>query len=339
MKLIPLLFMLVLSTSAMSQYTYNQLNVNLLEKANDAKAYTFENLRLYPVHAKDGFIKQFKNVGRYLPLPEAIKKKKVRITEKNSSGSVNNLTIENIGTDTIIVICGDVVKGGKQDRIVEEDMLVAPKSGKKDMKVFCVESGRWTDNRQTVVTRNRNNNVRSTSPSTPPSSSTPVFNDHYNKGSMSLRKVVEKDKDQSKVWAKVEEINVKNVTTTETKTYTALENSGDYSKKLKQYIAFFNNKFSTDSTVIGVVVVSGNKVLGCDLFATPVLFRSQFPSLLYSYATEAIVSGQKVSATPSIVKTYTDSLMKDEASQKVVVQKKGSAFINKGRKLRVSSFD
>ena len=333
MKCILLLCMLGLTATGMCQYTYNQLNVNFLEKANDAKNYTYENLRLYPVHAKDGFQKQFKNVGKYLSLPDAIQKKKVRITEKSNSGTVNNLTIENLGKDTIIVICGDVVKGGKQDRIIEEDMLVSPGSGKKNLKVFCVESGRWEDNRQAVNTRNRTNNTARSS------NNAASFSGHYNKGSMGLRKVVEKEKDQSKVWKKVEEINVKNTTVTDTKTYTALEKSSDYSKKLKSYISFFQSKFAKDSTVIGVIVVSGNKVLGCDLFATPALFRSQFPSLLYGYATEAIVSGQKVSATANVVKPYADSLLKNEVSQKAVLEKKGNAFGNKGRKIRVSSFD
>ena len=333
MKCIFLFSLLGFTIPGLSQYTYNQLNVNFLEKSADASNYTYENLRLYPVHAKDGFQKQFKNVGKYMSLPDAIQKKKVRITEKSNGGTVNNLTIENFGQDTIIVICGDVVKGGKQDRIIEEDLLVAPRSGKKNLKVFCVESGRWNDNRQEVASRNRNSSASGSS------SNVASFNGHYNKGSMSLRKVVEKEKDQAKVWKKVEEINTKNTTVTDTKTYTALDNSADYSKKLKSYISFFQSKFSKDSSVIGVIVVSGNKVLGCDLFATPALFRSQFPSLLYGYASEAIISGEKVSATANVVKPYADSLLKNEVSQKAVLDKKGTAFVNKGRKIRVSSFD
>ena len=333
MKLTLLLCLLGLSGPVMCQYTYNQLKVNFLENSTESKNYTYENLRLYPVYAKDAFQKQFKNVGKYLSLPDAIQKKKVRITEKSNSGTVNSLTIENTGQDTIIVICGDVVKGGKQDRIIEEDMLVAPRSGKKNLKVFCVEAGRWNDNRQAVATRGRNSRQSGST------GSAASFGAHYNKGSMSLRKVVEKDKNQSKVWQKVEEINTKNVTVTDTKTYTALDNSSDYSQKLKLYINFFKDKFSKDSTIIGVVVVTGNKVLGCDLFATAALFRSQFPSLLYSYATEAIVNGTKVNATQAVVKNYTDSLLKSEASQEVVLKKQGSAYVNKGRKLRVSSFD
>lgn len=318
------------------QYTYQQLNVNFLQKETDAKVYTYENLRLYPVYAKESFKSHFKNVGKYMPLTEAIQKKKVQITEKDQSGSVNNLTIQNISNDTIIIICGDVVKGGKQDRIIETDMVLAPKSGKKELKVYCVESGRWNDGREQAMVTNRRTQNPSSSPSAKPAA---VFDGHFNKGAMSLRKVVEKEKDQSKVWAEVDKINSSNKTQTSTKTYTALTNSGDYSKKLQQYVAFFQNKFSNDSNVIGVVVVSGNSVLGCDLFATPSLFQSQFPSLLHSYATEAIVSGSKVSASATVVKGYMDRLLKDETSQQAVLKEKGAAFNDKGRKLRVSSFD
>jgi hypothetical protein len=304
MKLPALLITLVLPFFCINQYTYQQLNVNFLQKEPDQKVYTYENLRLYPMYAKETFKSHFKNVGRYMPLTEAIQKKKVRITEKDQSGTVNSLSVENVSQDTIIIICGDVVKGGKQDRIIETDMVLAPKSGKKNLNVYCVESGRWNDGRQLTMASNRSN--RSYSPAAPAA----TFNGHFNKGSMSLRKVVEKEKDQGKVWAQVDKINSDNKTQTETKTYTALTQSGDYNKKLQQYVSFFQNKFSKDSNVIGVIVVSGNKVLGCDLFATSALFQSQFPSLLHSYATEAIVSGAKVTASPAVVKGYVDGLVK-----------------------------
>ena len=96
---------------SLSQYAYKNLQVNYAD-VNAAKNYTYENLRLYPVYANASFKTEFKNVGKYLSLQEAIGKNKIRIMEKENGGSVNNLTIENISTDTIIIIPGDVVKGG-----------------------------------------------------------------------------------------------------------------------------------------------------------------------------------------------------------------------------------
>jgi len=282
---------------------------------------------LYPVYAKQTFTNEFKGVGKYMTLQEAITKNKVKITENSSSGEVNTLRIENISTDTIIVITGDVVKGGKQDRIVNKDLLLKPKSGKKDLPVFCVESGRWSGGGNQMSSRN----YTAAAPA--------EFKGHYNKGSMGLRKVVEKQKDQGKVWEKVDEINNSNKTATSTKTYTALTNSADFTKKLDKYIGFYKSKFANDPAVIGVVVVTGNKVLGCDMFATHDLFIQQYESLLHSYATEAILNGKPVTASPAIVKTYMDKLLNDENIQLQTLKEKGNSFTEKGKKLRVSSFD
>ena len=333
--------LLALPLGCLGQYTYNHLQVNFLETPAAAKSYTYLHLRLYPVYARQSFANQFKNVGKYLPLQEAVQKKKIKITEKPNGGTVNSLTVENISSDTIIIICGDVVKGGQQDRIVQKDILLKPKSGKQNLEVFCVESGRWHADEPPP-------------PPPPPSQSTsrvtrrdvaavktaPVeFKETYNKGAMSLRKVVEKEKDQGKVWSKVEEMNLENKTVTSTKTYTALTSSTEFNKKLAGYLQFFKNKFTADTNIIGVVVVTGNQVLGCDMFATPALFKSQFQSLLHSYATEAILKGKPVTATAATVRTYMNSLLKDEATQQKTLKQKGNAFVEKGKKLRVSSFD
>lgn len=320
--------LMVLPFFCLSQYTYKNLQVNFLESNETAKSFTYENLRLYPVYAKDSFKTIFKNVGKYTALQEAIQKNKVKVTEKNAGGSVNDLTVENISSDTIIIICGDVVKGGQQDRIVEEDIILAPKSGKKNLKVFCVESGRWS--RNTSSAGNRNGLAMESKPA--------EFNTYYSKGSMSLRKVVEKDKDQTKVWSKVEEINTTNKTQTSTKTYTAISSSESFSKKLDAYVKFFNSKFA-DQDIIGVIVVTGNKVLGCDLFATNAIFKGQLQSLLHSYATEAILNGSPVTISTQTVRSYMDKLLKDEATQKQTLKQKGNSFTNNGKKIRVSSFD
>ena len=316
-----------------AQYTYKNLEVNFLEKPAESSAYTYTNLRIYPVSAKESFKKEFAGIGKYMTLQEAIAKNKIKITESGNSGTVNNLVIENISKDTIIVITGDVVKGGKQDRIVSQDIVLSPSSGKKNLSVYCVESCRWSS----VAGNPSGLSARNTAISN--DKAVADFKSYHNKGSLSLRKVVEKEKDQSKVWNKVDELNTANKTVTSTKTYTAMTQSADFNKKLDQYISFFKNKFNKDSNVVGVVVVTGDKVIGCDLFATHDLFIKQFESLLHSYATEAIVKGKPVNITTKTVSSYTDKLLANEKVQEATLKEKGNAFSEKGKKLRVSSFD
>src|SRR5262249_28919010 len=48
----------------------------------------------------------------------------------NETGNVNDLTVENRSTDYELFIQeGDMIKGGKQDRVIAVDLLLPPKSG------------------------------------------------------------------------------------------------------------------------------------------------------------------------------------------------------------------
>jgi hypothetical protein len=285
----------------------------------ELNALTYENLRLYPIIAKDSFRLAFKNLNRFTTLKQALQQKKVVITEKDKGGTVGSLFIENVSKDTIILNSGEVIKGGQQDRVINTDMVLLPRSGKKDLSVFCVEQGRWSANR-THVRGNAS------------------FDGYYNHSAVSLRKVVEKEKDQSKVWSKVSEINQQNKTSNSTGTYTALDNSAGYKSQLDKYISFFKSKIN-HKDIVGVIVVTGDKVIAADIYATNDLFMQNFDGLIYSYATEAIVSGKPVTVKQATVDKYVNELLGDEKKQEEVLKRKGSKFESEGKKIKISSFD
>ena len=322
------LIVLLLPLPVLSQYKLSENYLTYKKNATqeDLKKFTFENLRLYPIIANDSFKTAFRNLTKFTPLKKALAEKKVIITEKGNGGSVNALVIENKSKDTIIVNCGEVIKGGQQDRVINADMVLYPNSGKKDLPVFCVEQGRWSP---------RNGSLRNSNASQAAAS----FDGYYNFSSMSLRKVVAKDANQVKVWNKVAEINDANKTSTETKTYTALEQSHDYSLKLNKYISFFEPGIIAEKDIVGVIVVTGSKVIGADIFATHDLFIQNFDGLLHSYATEAIISGKPVTVSQATVDKYINDLLADEKKQEETLKEKGSKFESKGKKIRISSFD
>jgi hypothetical protein len=61
----------------------------------------------------------------------------------HETDDVNELAIENVGSEPVFVQSGDIVKGGKQDRCIATDFTLQPKSGKLKIAAFCVEHGRW----------------------------------------------------------------------------------------------------------------------------------------------------------------------------------------------------
>src|SRR5205809_4571600 len=95
-----------------------------------------ENLAIFLIHGED------RATGKnWLTLQEALEKKKAVVRE---TSNVNELIIENTGDDTTIYVeAGDIVKGGKQDRCIGNDLVI--ESGvKTPVGAFCVEHGRWT---------------------------------------------------------------------------------------------------------------------------------------------------------------------------------------------------
>jgi hypothetical protein len=365
-KLLLILFCLSSSIGGYAQFKKANLEVDYAASAQGDKAnYTYKNLRLYPIRANENFRKEIGDIGKYTPLREALSLKKVLITETETanpqpnqrniantntqnqtntpqqrrevrretqqnnqvqtqslsndeldgSASVNTLYIENISKDTIFIMAGEIVQGGKQDRVIAQDVLLPPASGKVNLSVFCVEQGRWTYGDKADKS----------------------FNQYYGLPNMQLRNTVEKANSQSKVWQEVARSNEKNKVNPTTGAYTAQLNSEEYKKQFGDYQSFFTEKFKNDTRIIGVIVVTGERVVGCDMFASTDLFQTQFNSLLSSYINEAITDGAAVNIKSEMVENYVNELL-DENRQNGFIEKRGKMFQTERKKLRISTY-
>jgi hypothetical protein len=98
--------------------------------------YNVRNLSIFLIHGQDRL--KGKPV---ITLEQALKKGTFVVHE---TGEVNELAVENTSPDSEVFIqFGDVVKGGRQDRIIANDVIIPPNSGKTPVVSFCVEPGRW----------------------------------------------------------------------------------------------------------------------------------------------------------------------------------------------------
>jgi hypothetical protein len=57
---------------------------------------------------------------------------------------VNTLVLVNNSSKPLILLAGEIVTGGKQDRVIAKDRIVPSGSDPIDLSVFCIEPGRWT---------------------------------------------------------------------------------------------------------------------------------------------------------------------------------------------------
>jgi hypothetical protein len=223
---------------------------------------------------------------------------------------VNRLVLVNNSKHPLLLLAGEVVTGGKQDRVVSKDRIVPAESDPVDLSVFCVEHGRWTE------TSNK-------------------FDTHASVMLQpSVRMKAMADKDQQKVWDAVgtsrSEMTIA-VTAAGPPIPTATPASGtaggtiggpqanstvEYSANLRQldsvssYAKARENKAvkqqmeaitepmqkSYESMIkqlrnqnaIGVVVAVKGHIVWADMFASSSLLGKYWPKLLESYATEAL---------------------------------------------------
>lgn len=111
------------------------------------------HLALFPIIGGDDA-----NTANLLTLDEGLRSGAVIVTEagslqglirrgtrypQNSGGEVNRLVLVNNSDRPLLLLAGEVLTGGKQDRVIGVDRLVPPRSEPIDLSVFCVEPGRW----------------------------------------------------------------------------------------------------------------------------------------------------------------------------------------------------
>jgi hypothetical protein len=62
---------------------------------------------------------------------------------------VNTLVLVNDSDKPLLLLAGEIVTGGKQDRVIAKDRIVPAGNDPIDLGVFCIEPGRWTEDTAT----------------------------------------------------------------------------------------------------------------------------------------------------------------------------------------------
>ena len=259
-----------------------------------------DNLAIYFVHG------QATRGAVPVSLEEALANGRVKVRE---TGTVNELTVENVGNDEIFIQAGDIVKGGRQDRVLSVDLLLPPRSGQLPIAAFCVESGRWSargqeDSRQfstaaaAMPSHEAKLAIRSYMAAAP--STMPI-----GQANSADRSRADTGSRQEQIWATVKKTQdrlARSVGATPAPASPSSLQLSLESDKLKAaqaaYMSALQSGGALDHDVIGYVAAINGKISGGDVYSSSDLFRKMWPKLLAASVTEAISDKAAQNATP-----------------------------------------
>src|ERR1700691_704703 len=120
------------------------------------EAVSYETLTVFPVlSSQEAYTADFETLDAALASGAAIVAEQGEYMRRSRDGGessrvissgpqVNQLVLVNRGKKPLLLLAGEVVSGGKQDRIIGKDRLVPAGAAPLPLDVFCVEHGRWT---------------------------------------------------------------------------------------------------------------------------------------------------------------------------------------------------
>ena len=275
---------------------------------------SYENLTVFPVVSSNDH-----DTNAILTLDEGLATGEVVVREQGSEGmarnrggrdgiirptyttgaSVNQLVLINRSKRPLLLLAGELVSGGKQDRIIGKDRLVPAGADPLPLDVFCVEHGRWSAGAD--------------------------FTDAKTIVHPSVREQAALESDQGKVWNAVRggttakasprasagamaemvpppplpvlaapTISRTIANDAPTESYQKIYESRAVRNSADNYVEEIQRRFARATSgrkgeyVVGVVVAYGSEVAWSDIFASGDLFHQYWNKLLRSYVVEAL---------------------------------------------------
>jgi hypothetical protein len=327
-----------MATTGTSAANVIQSDKEMVESWRLLEPVRYENLSVFPVVSRSGA-----ETGGFVTLDDALRTGDVAVTERggdtmilNREGqpnpaqyqqgaSVNQLVLINRGKKPLILLAGELVSGGKQDRIIAKDRIVPVGAPPLPLDVFCVEHGRWTNGSGFT---NANVIVHP-----------------------SVREKAAVDQQQSQVWDAVtsgstsrnvggvgggsasgmaaprispDSINMTIQNEARTQAYNKVYNNSTVNQSIDPFVDEVQKRFAAatanlkDERVIGVVIAYGGEVAWSDVFASPELFERYWKKLLRSYIVEALARPQlKEQATLAEAQEFLRPLRGTEKTESV----------------------
>jgi hypothetical protein len=274
------------------------------------------NLTVFPVVAAKSY-----PTGEFLTLDEGLRSGEVIVTEAGSvqglirrhptpglrhdGAQVNRLVLVNNSKRPLLLLAGEIVTGGRQDRVIGKDRIVPAESDPVDLSVFCVEPGRWVATSEHFGASEAMYGAAVGGPR--PNAPAPMAM----MAQPSVRAKAMGTKNQQEVWDEVGKqraavagslvadsapaaAGISRMTS-----YARVMETDEVKQKVDAVAGPIEHNYQSlirqlrDRNAVGVVVAVNGRIIWADIFASTDLLEKYWPKLVRSYASEAVVTRAK----------------------------------------------
>ncbi len=277
------------------------------------------NLTIFPVVVRGD--RTLPDTRHFLTLDEGVRSGKLVITEADkirglvrgatrlprTGPEVNRLVLINDSSQPVILLAGEIVTGGKQDRVIGKDRIVPPHSDPVDLGVFCVEPGRWVE------------------------ASNSFGSENFMMAQPSVRKHAMADRNQQEVWSEVRRSSGVMAMASPpigrvaggTSSYARVMASAGAVKEVNAVANPIERSYDMvikdlrNRKAVGVVAAVNGRVVWADIFADTSLLERYWPKLVRSYAAEALTRNSGGNSDAAGVKAAQEFLDKLQGRHEV----------------------
>ena len=228
------------------------------------------------------------------PLESALGRGLARITETSPGGEVPFLLLENTGDCPIIILDGEELVGGKQNRIINTTLVVLASTIVK-VPVSCIQAGRWRHEKAHFdsagsVFRARSRAVQMATVSTNVLESGSFLSD------------------QMAVWDEV------NASLGELGVHSETSDFREGREKVANRLEEFVDAIPPIKNQIGSIFVNAQGVLGLEMLGTPALFAKVCGKVIRSFAFEVLSEPELNGASIEAATRWWDKILKSRVT-------------------------
>jgi hypothetical protein len=283
---------------------------------DSAKSWTYGNLQLIPVRfVGDGGSKGYLPFDHLSSMQKALQEKKLKVNELKGSANadVRVLEMRNMSKEAIIIQSGEIIIGGKQDRIMGQTMIIPPDKQRYYVNVYCVEKNRWDKRAK-------------------------AFN-YYRSADMGIRKATDVSRKQHQIWEAIDNEFKLSGKNSPTSAYKDVLTQKKFLEEDSLYVKFFADKMAhTDSSFAGFVAISGDQIIGTDLYSTKEMAIEAFQNSLRSYSATAIVVGDEPEVKTETVVKFMTPILSDNKTRNDFLKTRGRVYMYQGKIIHIVAY-